>query len=569
MINRRKVTTIARSAPEALILCLLITLTYGVSWAKKADELFVAAAKEYHAGNYIGASTYLKELFSVQPDHYEGRWLLRNLSEIVQERGRREELEALKEVYSVIRRGMKRPPPPEKKLPPPEKKPIPPEERPTPKEVVVPEPEPTPREKPPPVPPLTLHEAIRLALERNPSLISVEKEIELSEARTLRQRCERYPFLFIEGSYAPASEEIEGPGPWVDIRRDYNLFLVLQWTLYDGGVRPRLLDKAKLKTLSLKQEKIRKKQEVIKDVVSLYLQVKKNEGLLEIATENLKRFEDHLKGVEARHEKGITPKIEVIRAQEELMVAKEEIEAIQARLKISRIHLMHILGSDSLGKLLDEKIAVSPKLFPSTSSEAVEIAKRDHILLKETRRMIEEAEIDLEIAKRGGYPNVSFTGGVGLTGDTFPPTNRAYNIMLLARYPLWSGGRASAESLAAQRRLSLQRLRYSHKEQQIAELAKERFILYKRYSTLLSAKEDIIKTLEEELEQVKARYRLQKESQEAVIYTINRLFQKKMDLVRTKVKYEISKIELLATLGVDLENLLVKRDNHKGPVEKR
>ncbi len=104
---------------------------------------------------------------------------------------------------------------------------------------------------------LSLNHAIELALKHNQNIALANQEIEKSEAVLKEVKANLYPSLLGTSHYLYAPEN--GYDPVVTNGGEYGLQLNANYTLFDGGIRSALVNKASVniegKNLSLQQTK--------------------------------------------------------------------------------------------------------------------------------------------------------------------------------------------------------------------------------------------------------------------------------------------------------------------------
>jgi len=193
---------------------------------------------------------------------------------------------------------------------------------------------------------LSVEEAVRLALEHNPTLQSTMLEREKARGRLYTARADGLPQVRVEAGYTRLGEgalvntATGARGP----RDNYSYQVNVTQPLYKGGAIAAGLDAARYYQL-LSDEVVRQAvQDVAYQTVSTYYEVVLAEKLLQVQTEALEFAQANLRDVTAREERGVAIPFDRLRARVE--VANVEAQVIQERNRLNRARtaLMRLMG---------------------------------------------------------------------------------------------------------------------------------------------------------------------------------------------------------------------------------
>ena len=317
----------------------------------------------------------------------------------------------------------------------------------------------------PGTPPLTLAEAVRLALARNRAIGRAESEVNVAQAAVDATFSAVLPRLSLLGEYTRNSEEAAfGSG---DDRRvilpadDWNYRLALSQPVYAGNRERRALQQARLAVVTARQGAAGTADQVLVAVVSDYLAAIEGEALLAVERRNLALAEGRRRLAQDLFEAGETTRVEPLRAESDVKAAERRIAlAEQDRQNaFSRLRLSLALDEPAELPAVANPGPLFPPLPPADVLLREAVARRPEVLQDETA--LEVAR--LEVAKqRGAYlPVVTADGGYLKQRSAFPSDTYGF-LSLNVNVPLYQGGEVTA-------RVAIARERQQQAELQLAE----------------------------------------------------------------------------------------------------
>jgi outer membrane protein len=205
-------------------------------------------------------------------------------------------------------------------------------------------------------PPLSLPDAVAVALQNNPRLPAALAAIERARGQ---EQVAFAPFLpqvdllnryvatgktTLPGSPGPTGVvNVDGPGPYAV----YQSELQIQWTLYDFGRTAGRHGQAELREKIAQLQAVRVKQTVAYDVASAYLQALEAEAFRRIAAETVRRAQAVLRDVQARRDGGIALRDDVLRGEVQLSESRDALVRAEDALIAAQARLNNALGRDA------------------------------------------------------------------------------------------------------------------------------------------------------------------------------------------------------------------------------
>ena len=326
--------------------------------------------------------------------------------------------------------------------------------------------------------PLTLKEAVKLALERNPEVLVAREELDELKGKITEVRSGAYPQITFQGyglrlrdpSILNSSSFDEVPKEFKDalVPRANNMFdlgLNIKQPLYNAGkVRTALkLAKESLGEKEAAQEVVR--QQVTFKVFQAFKDLLLAEANLEVVRETQQQRLKHLEQARSRFNNGVATEIDVLRS--EVNVANMEPELIRAnnRVRLARAAINNLIVADLEAPT---QIEGSLEYHPWPVGSLEEIQRRTLELrpeLQAARRQLQQARLTVSLAQAENKLTVDMEGQWGYSvrqlQNVFNNDFSRWNLTFNFKLPLFDSGRkaglivqASARFRAAEQRLA-------------------------------------------------------------------------------------------------------------------
>lgn len=318
---------------------------------------------------------------------------------------------------------------------------------------------------------LTLDDAIKIALQKNPTLTKLKNNLANSEAQVKGAYGDLLPSLGAQTSFNWSRTEDSG----VQLRdffgnvtstekqttesRYYNLQVGGNFTLFDGLANIANISQQKhnLKAAEYNISKI--KQNIVFQTTDLFYLVLNSEELMKVREENLKYFQKFYETVNERNKLGAVTLADVYAAQVQLGNAELNLIQAQNQYETAKSNFLNYLALN----VLQDYTLVDPfakdksidtdsymKNFESIQN-LVNVALDTRFDYKSQKSLLSAAEQGVTIAQGGVLPQL--TGNYGFSTSSTEPSNlfkrNNYNIGLTLGIPIFSNFRVENQIQAA------------------------------------------------------------------------------------------------------------------------
>ncbi len=369
---------------------------------------------------------------------------------------------------------------------------------------------------------LNLEQSLKIAYERNKTLLQLGEKINLAEYRIDETKSGFYPQFSFKGTYTRLGEvpsfDVGGLDILIDSVRlqfppsaakfgtenNYNLSLLYQQPLFTWG-RIRAGHEISKYNLSLTKEEYRKnKQEIKFRVVSLFYNILLAKELIGVREESIDRTKDHLKTVQERYDKGYASEFDVLRVKVQLANAKPPLIQAKNLYQLTTDNLKNVLGIDLADSVnLEGTLEFEP--IEANQSQAEQSAFKNRSELKSISHQRAIGQKALLIAKSNNKPNLLGSAAYEYKRPFYSKDEweTDWNLSLLVSVPIFDG--FLTRSKVSQARSDLKQLDIA--EEQMRDLI--RLGISQAISDLNLAKENIF-SQEENVKQAKESLRIAK-----------------------------------------------------------
>jgi outer membrane protein TolC len=223
-----------------------------------------------------------------------------------------------------------------------------------------------PAQTPPPVTgpaqPLTLQEAVRVALEKNPGIQAADAYVQAVQEGITAAKSFRYPRLDFSEGFTRGNNPVYVFGTLLTQRQftaadftlgflntpppldDFRAAFTATMPLYDAGQTSRMVRNAKLRAQSAQKGKERTRQEVVFQVVNAYLNELLAQENVRVAKSAVEMTKSDLARVNARQESGVAVPSDLLSAQVQLAQAEEDLLRAQNAVELAHAGLNVAMG---------------------------------------------------------------------------------------------------------------------------------------------------------------------------------------------------------------------------------
>lgn len=396
--------------------------------------------------------------------------------------------------------------------------------------------------------PITLDEAIEIALRRNPTLAQSRTSIETSRNDRLGAVGQLLPSLNLSYGYSNASTGRIDPTGQGIVSTSYTTQLTASYNLFDGWRRFSDLRGARLGIQQANASYRETEYQVVQQVKQTYFDAVAARDLVGVEERRVQRQEDQLEFVQQQLELGRATRSDLLRSQVDLNNAQLALLNAENNQRTTTYRLTEVVGSETrVGPVAEATLVAQP--LPFSRNQLFGIADESAPSLVTAAAATEAAEAAVSSARSSYLPNLSFSGGWAWANTEFPPQNRSWSFSLRGSYPLFNGFQRETQvyRARAQQDIAVEQERAAR-----LNLNSELDAAYSSAQAALAGidlAEQNVDLSEESLRVVQERYRLGLatilELQDAQIT----LTQAEVDLVSRRFDYQLALAAIEALLG--------------------
>jgi outer membrane protein TolC len=330
--------------------------------------------------------------------------------------------------------------------------------------------------------PLTLAEAIRVALANNPEVAATAHEVDAAAAQRDFAAGQRLPNLhavsgyshFLDSQRLLAARENGEPGAFS--RDIFASDLVVTMPLFTGGRITSEIKAAELLQKASEHRLARTREELVFNVSSVFYGILAQREVIQSLDFSKKALQEHLKRVGELIAAHKAAKVDQLRTEvrvadlEQQLVGQRNVLAIQQRV------LTNLLGLMKPGQAVDAsgKLELAEATVPA-ADQAIQQALSDRPDYLAARSALEAQAKAVDVARAGHSPTVAVQGAYGgrwAAGTTDRPsgtdsTDDVGRVGVLVDIPIFEGGRIEARVRQEKARLLAARERLRRLELQV------------------------------------------------------------------------------------------------------
>jgi len=404
--------------------------------------------------------------------------------------------------------------------------------------------------------PLSVNKAIETALTNNPGYQSIDLGVGIAKLELEKAKAARLPILDIRGGYTRYSDPmiivpIHETGVFPALDEDiFTSGVYAQLPLYTGGLLSATSELARAQIEGTEQKKESMKQDLIFSVVRYYSELLTIEKLKDASDQRLEFYRKEQVRINLLLSQGKATELDKAKISAQLEQANFERLQLDMAYDQNRVMLSALMSDAVPASLLLTKFSISQSLLPATLDDAIEIAKREHPVLREAETQTKAAESKINIARAARKPQVSAIGNArAMSGGDFTVQNE-WQVGVQFSIPLFDGGIAS-------RKVQQARLEKTKSNLVLDNLTNQTNAAINNAWQSISASKAGIRVSRTALEQAREAFRI-----ETLRYRHNRstlndltlseaaLWEASSNLARSENLFELSKAQLLKTMGV-------------------
>jgi outer membrane protein TolC len=394
---------------------------------------------------------------------------------------------------------------------------------------------------------LTLSKAYEMALAKSSDVKSWEYQLKAGEEKIEYTKSKLYPQLSLASAYGRDNHIVESS---VSSEYDYestetieNHKISLSQMIYDPEVYANIkMEKAKVKVFEARTQL--QKQELIQQLLKVYLDILKAENKIELQSSIVEYNKYRLKAIKKEYSMKLANKMDLLEAQVEYNNSMIALKKERDNLTINRVKLSNMIKNDNFEM---PKISYDDKFILADIELMKSMIYEDNIdnnlNIKQAKYTIEQYRHELDASRAGHYPKLYFDASYA----TYAEQSRA---MLSLQIPIYQGGATSSRVRSSIAYLS------SAKED-LATTQDEIKIQYNELKSMLDAAIESTSLYTEAIESAKLYVKSIEQGYEHELKSIIDLYEAKSKLLDIKSQY----IENIYTLVDSYVAILILTNN--------
>jgi outer membrane protein len=346
--------------------------------------------------------------------------------------------------------------------------------------------------------PLTLDQAIQIALANQPQLVIARSQVNSSKARVTQAESSFFPQ--IEPSYTYSNQTSRINSRSINNESDVTQ-IQLRQLIFDMGKREESVAQSKKLLRSTEFNLLDTRQRIILNVTNAYLDLLRRRELVKVEQASVERAKTTLEFTKASVEVGTSPRKDILQAQADLDNAQVRLSQAQNSVQIAQVNLKNAMGILTSAVILTPDMPLErPSMQPDTRSAAeyVQIAfekrpdyKSDLLSIEANRHSVKIANINA-----GLLVEANLTQGYRFDPDR--GENRTF--ITTFSYPLFDAGftRAQVRQAKASLEQSQQQLELTRQDIQLE--VEQAYILREEARLRIEASEAALRAARENFE---------------------------------------------------------------------
>lgn len=309
----------------------------------------------------------------------------------------------------------------------------------------------------------TLGEAVDSALSNNPELMAQRKSRAFADETLNQAQAQMGPQVNLSGTvgaeYTVVGRQVNtgtGSFPYDGEQQRSTLGVEARQSIWSGGSLSAQRDQARAGVDAAQAELIGAEQDLVLNVVTVFMDVRRAEREVEIRERNVMALGQQVKAARDRFDVGEVTRTDVAQAEAREGASKAELASATSRRAKARADYERIVGRPPV-QLADPP---APPAIPATLEEAIAVARANNPAIVAARAREAGSERGVDIARGRLGPQLDVTASAGLVESRQDSTFRDSNLGLSAelRFPLFDSGLLQSRSRGAQ--LEADRARY-------------------------------------------------------------------------------------------------------------
>ncbi len=352
---------------------------------------------------------------------------------------------------------------------------------------------------------LTLDRVVDIARQRQPTLAAAQGSITVNQSKVGQAEAGYYPQVDAAASYNRLSPGATSSfGVISSSQNQYVAGLTVKQRLYDFGKTSTQVDIQRTTLDSSRSDLAAVEEQVLFTVKLAYYDMLKAGRNIEVATETVKQFGQHLEQAKGFFEAGLKPKYDVTKAEVDLSNAKLNLIRMKNGLSLARVVLNNAMG---IPEAPDYEIVDTLRFSPLQLSfdKALAMAFDHRPDLKALLLKKRAAEQGVSLAQKGDSPYVSGNASTSYNAEKLA-MDPGWSVGVALSVPVFNGYQTRYQISEAQANVDILSARETSLRQSIHKDVQQGFLNLQEAEERISATKFAVQQAEENFEIASGRY---------------------------------------------------------------
>lgn len=426
------------------------------------------------------------------------------------------------------------------------------------------------QEPTPPRTTLTFDEALRRALQANPTTETARAEVRASEAQLRQIRSAILPKVELNGRATRNSNEVafefEGFRATVLPENDWRYDVTLRQPLYAGGRELKAIRQGRL-NIERTGEGVRQSEEqVLLGAASDYLAVVAADALLSVERGNLEVAGRRRKQSQAFYEAGEVTRVDVLRAETAMKAVERAIAAAEQNRETAASRLRLALALDNApGETPGARLQVAaPKLdFPTlpAAEELVRQAQANRPEIKQAELALEINQLEVSKQRAARLPVVRAEASYISQRANFP-ADQYGTFSINLNLPIWDSGEITSRVVTAETRRQQAEIALAERKRAVREDVLQALLDLQTAEKSLALARDQLAAAEAEYSQSFELYRAQEATSLDLQAAESSLAEARRAVVASNLDRDLAELSVWSAVGT-LKDLISPEEGTK------
>jgi TolC family type I secretion outer membrane protein len=314
---------------------------------------------------------------------------------------------------------------------------------------------------------LSLYDAIKNALEKNPQLEAARCRVSASAERITQATSGVYPKVYVSEAFqrtttpmwvfgqmlnqGAITEEDFDPArlndpPSID---NFNTMVWMNWPLFDSGQTWFGRQQAKTAHQASAAGLDRSRQEIVLQTVTAYTNLIFAKESVAVVDQALKTAKAHLYLIENRYNSGLTVKSDLLRAQVHISELEQQRVEANSQYLIAQATLSMVMGEELSADILPVSLPAQKETPVKELPEWIDKALAGRPDLQQMKFQEQVARTEIKKSRSAHLPSVNLNGSYEINTEDFNDTENNYTVGASVTMNLFSGFGISAREKEA------------------------------------------------------------------------------------------------------------------------